>query len=168
MSFGFSASDIILLGQLAYRLCNALKGDNRPACQELSSALFGLRCALDHLSRQAKQNPTISNRETDGVERMHGDLDTLISSCADTLLQLECMFAKYSDELKSDDTNSGINMTTESSTKRGGMLLRTRAKVKANWMKIRWSTESQSLLDFRVKLQTHTDSINIVLNAFIW
>ncbi|KAL8825732.1 MAG: hypothetical protein Q9191_004235 [Dirinaria sp. TL-2023a] len=139
MSFGFSASDIISLGQLAYRLYNALKSENRPACQELSSALFGLRCALDHLSRQARQNPAISGREIDGVEQIHGDLDKLISSCAETLLQLEGMFAKYSGELKSDDRNPAINITAESTTKRRAMLM-----------------------------STHTDSINVILNAFIW
>ena len=53
MSFGFSVGDVVLVGQLAYRLYNSLKADPRPATKELQDALFGLRCALDHLGRQA-------------------------------------------------------------------------------------------------------------------
>ena len=168
MSFGFSAGDIMLLGQLAYRLCNALAEDRRPACKELSNALFGLRCALDHLSRQAKQSTPALDDQINGREQMRSDLDTLISSCADTLLELEKVFAKYSDELKLDDRSSEPDGTSGSSARKQAALTRAKGRLKANWMKVKWSAESQSLLDFRVKLQTHTDSINIVLNAFLW
>lgn len=53
MSFGFSVGDILPVSQLAYRLYSALSGCRRSAGKEFENAVFGLRCALDHLSRQA-------------------------------------------------------------------------------------------------------------------
>ena len=152
MSFRFSAGDIVLIGQLAYRLCNTLKQDHRPACRELGNALFGRRCALDHLSRRAKEFPIPLEIGGDNAKRMRDDLDTLITSCATTLLDLERIFAKYNEGLEAGDQTGQLQPTDRLRAKKKALIVTSKKNAKLNCMKVRWSSDHRTLLDFRVKL----------------
>ena len=166
MSFGFSAGDIVLIGQLAYQLCSILRKDSRAACRELGNTLFGLRCAVDHLGRQAKDIPRLQEVAGEGATRMHDDLDTLISTCATTLLELEHFVAQYNGRFNVGDENNqaldGLSAKVKS------RLARLSLNARLNWTKIKWTSDTQTFVDFRVKLQTQTESINMVLNTFLW
>lgn len=164
MSFGFSAGDVVLIGQLAYQLCSVLRKDSRVACRELGNTLFGLRCALGHLGRQAKEIPHLQEDTT----RMRGDLDTLISTCATTLLELDHIVAQYNGRFHAGDENDQAQHLEGLPAKLRSRLTRLSQNARLNWTKIKWSSDTQIFVDFRVKLQTQTESINIVLNTFLW
>jgi len=168
MSFSFSAGDIVLVGQLAYQLCSILRKDSRAACRELGNTLFGLRCVLGHLGRQAKEIPHLDNVAGENTTRMRDDLDTLISTCATTFLELDHIVAQYSGRFNAGDKNDQAQHLDGLPAKMKSRLTRLSRKARLNWTKMRWSSDTQTFVDFRVKLQTLTDSINIVLNTFLW
>jgi hypothetical protein len=43
-----------------------------------------------------------------------------------------------------------------------------RAQVKIQWKRILWDLRGDSLTKYRQKLQSHADSINLLLSTFIW
>lgn len=166
MSFGFSAGDIVLIGQLAYQLCSILRKDSRAACRELGDTLFGLRCAVDHLGRQAKESHRLQDVAGQDGTLMRDNLDTLISTCATTLLELQHVVAQYNGRFNAGDkTNQALDGL---SAKVKSRLARLSLNARLNWTKIKWSSGTQTFVDFRVKLQTQTEAINIVLNTFLW
>lgn len=172
MSFGFSVGDIILISHLSYRLYDTLANDNGPAAKELGNALFSLRCALDHLGRQAAEISLHTRYDEDqNAHRMHKDLDTMISSCAATLTELEKLFAKYANEAQVDSSPSfRVQPRAELGARDKLQLSLSRLKktAKISSTKIRWSKDSQIFRDYREKLQSHADAINMVLTTFLW
>lgn len=172
MSFGFSVGDIVLIAQLSYRLYDTLATDNGLAAKELGNALFSLRCALDHLGRQATEISRQTSCDADqNADRMHRDLDTMIASCAATLTELEKLFAKYASE---DQVNSSPGVRVQTRADLGARdklqlsLSRMKKTVKIGSMRIRWSKDSQVFTEYREKLQSHADAINMVLTTFLW
>ena len=178
MSFGFSIGDILLVSQLAYKLYSTVTSGRRSASRdlkELEDVLFGLRCALDHLSKAAKDiSASASNRQdTDAVD-MRQKLDTMINSCGATLQELDTVTSKYREAANQGESDvvdltadlPATGLSTNSNKKRSISQFKQNARV--NWMKIRWDVERNSLSEYRVKLQAHTDAINIVLNTFLW
>jgi hypothetical protein len=168
MSFGFSAGNIVLIGQLAYQLCSILRKDSRAACRELGNTLFGLRCAVDHLGRQAKEIPRLQEVAGEDATRMRNDLDTLISTCATTLLELEHVVARYKGRFNVGEENDQAQHLDGLSANMKSRLARLSQNARLNWTKIKWSSDAQIFVDFRAKLQMQTESINIVLNTFLW
>jgi len=168
MSFGFSAGNIVLIGQLAYQLCSILRKDSRAACRELGNTLFGLRCAVDHLGRQAKEIPRLQEVAGEDATRMRNDLDTLISTCATTLLELEHVVARYKGRFNVSEENDQAQHLDGLSANMKSRLARLSQNARLNWTKIKWSSDAQIFVDFRAKLQMQTESINIVLNTFLW
>ncbi|KAF5864771.1 hypothetical protein ETB97_006616 [Aspergillus alliaceus] len=45
---------------------------------------------------------------------------------------------------------------------------RFRAQVKVQWKRILWDLRGDSLTKYRQKIQSHTDSIILLLSTFIW
>lgn len=172
MSFGFSVGDIVLITQLSYRLYDTLATDNGLAAKELGNALFSLRCALDHLGRQATEiSLQTSHDEDQNADRMHKDLDTMIASCAATLTELEKEFAKYA---SADQVNSTPGSRVQTGAELGTRdklqlsLSRLKKPFKIGSMRIRWSKDSQLFTEYREKLQSHADAINMVVTTFLW
>ena len=172
MSFSFSVGDIILVGQLSYRLYDTLSTDNGPVAKELGNALFGLRCALDHLGRQATEISLQTSYDGDQlVNEMHRNLDTMIASCAATLTEIEKLFAKYANGSQCNSSpGPRISPRAEQSTrdKLRSSLSRLQNTVKTGSMRVRWSKDSQIFAGYREKLQSHADAINMVLTTFLW
>ncbi|ERF75223.1 hypothetical protein EPUS_00015 [Endocarpon pusillum Z07020] len=179
MSFGFSVGDIILVSQLAYKLyCNLTTGRRSAAkdLKELEDVLFGLRCALDHLSKAAESilSTAPDSQDANAVEVRH-KLDAMVNSCGATLLELDSVTKKYREAAESaqndvlgDDAEgvSAVAVSTRPIKKRS--LAQFKENVRVNWMKIRWDVERKSLSEFRAKLQSHTDAITIILNTLLW
>jgi hypothetical protein len=85
-------------------------------------------------------------------------LDVMINSCASTLQELDTVTKRYRD--------------VESQANKGKTKLRTLEDVKksfrVNWQRVRWDQEKQSLQQYREKLKSHTDAINLILTSMIW
>lgn len=164
MSFGFSVGDIVLITQLSYRLYDTLATDNGLAAKELGNALFSLRCALDHLGRQATEiSLQTSDDEDQNADRMHKDLGTMIASCAATLTELEKEFAKYA---SADQVNSTAELGARDKLQLS--LSRLKKSVKIGSMRLRWSKDSRLFMEYREKLQSHADAINMIVTTFLW
>lgn len=172
MSFGFSVGDIILIGQLSYRLYDILSTDNGPAAKELGNALFGLRCALDHLGRQATEiSLQAGYNENQTANEMHRNLDNMIASCAATLTEIESLFAKYASE-SPGNSSLGPQIPPRAGTstrdKLRLSLSRLQDGLKTGSLRMRWSKDSKLFAEYREKLQSHADAINMVLTTFLW
>jgi hypothetical protein len=179
MSFGFSVGDILLVSQLAYKLYSTVTSGRRSAARdlkELEDVLFGLRCALDHLGNAVKDiSVAASNRQDANAVDMRQKLDTMVDSCGTTLQELDSVTKKYREAANQgegdvvDDTADLLAIgpsTNPNKNKRS--ISQVKQNLRVNWMKIRWDIERNSLSEYRVKLQAHTDAINIVLNTFLW
>jgi hypothetical protein len=85
-------------------------------------------------------------------------LDVMIDSCASTLQELDQVTEKY--------------RNVESQANKGKTKLRTLGDVKksiqVNWQRVRWDHEKQSLQQYREKLKSHTDAINLMLTSVTW
>ena len=82
----------------------------------------------------------------------------MIGSCASTLQELDMVTKKYRD--------------VEIQANKGKTKLRTledvKKSMKVNWQRVRWDREKQSLQQYREKLKSHTDAINLMLTSIIW
>ncbi|KAF2690880.1 hypothetical protein K458DRAFT_438643 [Lentithecium fluviatile CBS 122367] len=153
MSFGFSIGDIVLLSQLAYNLYSSVTAASRDL-RDLEDVLFSLRCALDHLGDVAKD--VLAKAEIGGRQSgpdFKENLNRMIASCGSTLQELDDLMQKYR-EISADD-----GLGPKQDTKR--MIQR----IKVNWKKVRWDQEKQSLQQYREKLRSHTDAINLILTS---
>ena len=119
--------------------------------------LFSLRCALDHLkdvSGDVLAKPGLQH----GGSALKEKLDMMIGSCASTLQELDTVTKKYRD--------------VEIQANKGKTKLRTlddvRKSMKVNWQRVRWDREKQSLQQYREKLKSHTDAINLMLTSIVW
>ncbi|EFR05200.1 hypothetical protein MGYG_08214 [Nannizzia gypsea CBS 118893] len=166
MSFGFSVGDIILLGQISYRLYTSLTTGRKAASKdlkELSDVLFSLNCALDRLGKTATDISSRASKQpsVDG-ETANGKLGKVISTCAATLAELEEATRKYR-EAEANSQDGGSQTSTSSSS-----LQRFRQRFKSQLNRISWDLNGESISAYRQKLQLHTDSINIILTTFVW
>ncbi|KAI4919451.1 hypothetical protein J4E90_001585 [Alternaria incomplexa] len=160
MSFGFSIGDIILLSQLAYDLYATVSSGRKAASRdlkELEEVLFSLKCALDHL-KQASSGVLARPGFQHGGSELKEKLDVMIGSCASTLQELDSVTKKYRD--------------VEIQANKGKTKLRTlddvKKSMKVNWQRVRWDREKQSLQQYREKLKSHTDAINLMLTSIVW
>lgn len=178
MSFGFSVGDIILVSQLAYELYSTVTTGRRTAgkdLKELEDVLFGLHCALDHLGKTAEDiSATALNKQDANAIEMQQKLNTMVDSCRATLTELDSVTKPYREAADpggngiADDTTDFLDNGTPTNPNKKLSLARFKKSFRANWMKIRWDIERNSLNEYREKLQAHTDAINIVLSTFLW
>ncbi len=164
MSFGFSVSDILTATQLAYKIYGVVQTGRKDAPAsfgEVSDALFGLRCALEHLSQQVpKMSSAIPTKETN---KIYQDLGVMIGGCSNTLQRLEDYLAKYSASVApAPPTNVPIR---PGQIGQGKKLLRA---TRVEWKKIQWAKDERSLLDMRQKLLGHQNNINMVVQTIQW
>lgn len=179
MSFGFSVGDILLASKLAYKLYSTIADGKRSSAKdlrELGDALFGLRCALDHLGKAAEDiwATTSNTQDADAVE-IRQKLDAMVASCGCTLQELDSVTQRYKEvtkpagsEVEVDDAGvvPSVGAPTLPNNKRS--ITRFKNNVQINWLKIRWGIERGSLGEYRARLQSHMDALNMVLNTFLW
>lgn len=149
MSFGISVGDIILCAQITHRLFVSVTNGRKKASQdlkELQDALFGLWCALNVLEREHKS--VMVRAPSNNV----ANLGYIIISCRDTLQELDNNTAQY-------------RIIIDTRRNAGG---HSRNQLKIQWTKILWSFRGDTFIKYRQKLQTYTDSLNLILNTFIW
>jgi hypothetical protein len=172
MSFGFSVGDIILVGRLTYKLYSTITSGRRSAAKdlkELADVLFGLHCALDHLRKAAKDiSATASNQQDGNAVGMHKKLDAMINSCGTTVQELESVTKRYGKAAGPDEATDSPATVTCINPHKKRSADRFKQSVQANWARIRWDMERNSLNEYRAKLQAHMDAINIVLTTFLW
>lgn len=152
MPFGFSIGDIILCARIAHRLFSSVTAGRNKAprdLKELQDALFGLCYALDLLQVKHKAiMASATSRPNIVTPPTNQPLGYMIKSCQKTLEELDNATAKY--RAAADDPPL------------------VRAQVRAQWKRILWDLRGDSLTKYRQKLQSHTDSISLVLSTFIW
>ena len=151
---------IVLLSQLTYDLYSSLSSGRQAASRdlkELEEVLFSLKCALDHL-KEASSDVLARPGFQHGGSGLKEKLDVMIGSCASTLQELDKATKKHRD--------------VEIHANKGKTRLRTLDDVKrsihVNWQRVRWDREKLSLQQYREKLKSHTDAINLMLTSIIW
>jgi hypothetical protein len=124
--------------------------------------LFSLKCALDHLGQVSSDVLALPDRH--GGTKFKEKLDAMIKACASTLQELESMTEKY----RSSESRAAGDATAS----KGKTKLRTlddmKKSIQVNWHRVRWDYEKQSLQQYREKLKSHTDAINLILTSMIW
>ncbi|KAA8895561.1 hypothetical protein FN846DRAFT_969025 [Sphaerosporella brunnea] len=149
MSFGFSIGDIIALTQLSYQIYGILSSERQSAptvLRELSTSVFGLRCALDHLSQHLSSSAAKLSGENGKLQH---SLAFLIRNCGETLRELQAVLAKYEDKV----VVKAVGTT---------------GKLKREWNRVKWAVEEKGLVDIKSRISQHTDAIGIVVETFIW
>lgn len=168
MSFGFSISDIVTLSEKAYQLYGILATGRKNAPSsfaELSDAVFGLRCSLQHLSHHVENTPTLnktSGKKDQETLIMYKNLDTMLNNCAGTLLGLEKILDKYSDTVPDPPAT---NLYLPRKIRRRDTM---RNSIKVNWARVMWGLEEKSLGDLRNKLLGHSSSISLLVQMLLW
>ncbi len=179
MSFGFSVGDILLASKLAYKLYSTIADGKRSSAKdlkELGDALFGLRCALDHLGKAAEDIwATTSNTQDADAAESRQKLDAMVASCGGTLQELDSVTERYREVTKPAESDRAVDddgvvpaVGAPTLPNKKGSTARLRENMQVNWLKIRWSIERSSLSEYRARLQSHMDAINMVLNTFLW
>ncbi|CAG8016624.1 unnamed protein product [Penicillium salamii] len=161
MSFGLSIGDIIICSQITYRLLTAATSGRKNAAfglRELEDTLFGLNCSLSHLQRASN---TVSSRSYYDAGDMQGQLGFMIRSCRQTLEALEKATAKYRENEKKPvpipESYKSLKFSSQFTT-----------QVKVQWRRFIWDLKGESLSQYRRKLESHTDAINLLLITCIW
>lgn len=91
------------------------------------------------------------------------NLDRMIASCGSTLQELDDVTKKYRDIAAEDGKEDGENIE-----KKRKVFDDVARRMRVNWRKVRWDQEKQSLQQYREKLRSHADGINIILSSMIW
>lgn len=87
----------------------------------------------------------------------------MIASCGATLQELDHVTKKYREVGIDEVSKEGAAAVKKSRTFDDAM-----KRFRVNWKKVRWDQEKQSLQQYREKLRSHTDAINIILSSIIW
>lgn len=96
---------------------------------------------------------------------MNLHLGYMIRSCQETLAELDDATATYREAV--DDVPHAGPFCQHAITP-VPLVQQLRAQVRIQWKRILWDLRGDSLTKYREKLQSHTDSINILLGTFIW
>ncbi|KAK4861535.1 hypothetical protein LT330_003570 [Penicillium expansum] len=168
MSFGLSIGDIVLCSQITYRLFTAATSGRKNAprdLRELESVLFSLHCSLDRLQKASMVILSRTSRTLDDDQiDVSQQLGFMVRSCLQTLGHLERATDKYRElvtmpplVLHNKHTVVGFLHLQQVST-----------QVKTQWRQIMWDLRGESLSQYRRKLKSHLDAINLFLNTLIW
>ncbi|KAJ5637642.1 hypothetical protein N7490_007521 [Penicillium lividum] len=168
MSFGFSVGDIVLCTQIAYRLVSSITTAGRHEAstdlRELQDVLWGLCFALSNLQVAYDTILTRPTNQFGYTTMMKLQMAYMINSCQETLEILVNSTADY----RSAVNNSGAQSLNTHGNIMGIIFPRFGFRIRVQWRQVLWSFRGDSLSKYRQKLQSHTDSINILLNTFIW
>ena len=158
MSFGLSIGDILVCIQIAYRLFAAATSGRKNAprgLRELEDTLFGLKYSLGHVQRASN---TLLPRSYHNAGNVQEQLEFMIHSCHETLEALEKATAKYRNAAKEARDRKALKLPLHREFT---------SRVKFQWRMFLWDLRAESFSQYQVKIQSHADAINIILNTFI-
>lgn len=159
-----SVGDIILLGQIAYKVAKAFSGAKSAPVEfaEVQSLLFSLKESFDLLARSlttdrapnaAASIPQAQNPGEESTPKPHPELANILSNCRDVLRQLEGFVDKY----------SVLESTTEDQgTSRNRKL---RDNLKRSWKKVVWSKEGGEIAKLKQTLIAHTNALHLAVTV---
>ncbi|KAJ5306857.1 hypothetical protein N7508_005872 [Penicillium antarcticum] len=160
MSFGLSIGDIC--SQITYRLFTAATSGRKDAprrLRELDDILLGLNCALNCLQNASLTVLPTSNGDASNYHRQIG---LMLRSCRRTLEELENATAKCREAGQSPtvirDSKNGLKLFPQEFI----------AHVKVQWRRFIWDLQEDSFSQYRHRIQSHTNSINLLLSTLIW
>ena len=137
MSFGFSPSDVVLLGQLAWRTVR----NSRKACgeyAELTRDITSLHVNLQRLERETAKSESPINRPCDTCRQ---DLGPIVDGCRKALDVLNRILEKYN-ALSNEERSKG-----------------------RLWKAVRFGNgELANVRDLRLKLTYYTSNLSLFLN----
>ncbi|OQE41440.1 hypothetical protein PENCOP_c005G05966 [Penicillium coprophilum] len=173
MSFGFSIGDLVLCSQITYRLFTAATTGRKNAprdLQELEGVLFGLNCSLTQVQRASviifSRNFNTLDDAADVAPDVAPDvaqqLGFMIRSCLQTLEHLERATDKYRATVT---TPSLLHGKPRANFLNSQQLT---SQVKLQWRRIMWDLRGESLTQYRRKLESHLNVVNLLLNVLIW
>lgn len=140
MSFGYSISDVVLLGQVAWRVVQ----NSRKACgehAEFTREVSALHVVLQRLQQETEQP---ENPITKSAESCQRELRTLVGDCEKVVRMLDRIILKY-------------NALSPETRGRRGLEL---------WQKVKFgNSEVADLRDLREKAVFYTSSISFYLNV---
>jgi hypothetical protein len=158
-----SVGDIILLGQIAYKVAKAFSSGAKSApveFAEVQSLLLSLKESFDLLARSlttgrapnaAASIPQAQNPEEESMSKPHSELANILSNCRDVLRHLEGFVDKY----------SVLESTTEDQdTSRNRKL---RDNLKRSWKKVAWTKEGGEIAKLKQTLIAHTNALHLAV-----
>jgi hypothetical protein len=148
-----SVGDILMLSQLAWRIGCAFTAGRASApaqFQEVENELKGLNQAIMLLAETLDEDGSLLQRADDKTKE---GLDKILGCCRQTLDVLESFVIQYQ-EIKRPDEHGGLASQ------------RTWRQVLVRHYKtITWTTEGGDIQQLRNKLQMHTQSISLTMQA---
>ncbi|RYP40588.1 hypothetical protein DL767_001588 [Monosporascus sp. MG133] len=163
MSFPISIGDVVLLGQITWKLAQAFTNGRKSAPSEfrevenqlyaLSSALKALSYAQDHNSALTANGSSVAPLAGQDEENALWDtIRIILNNCHETLKHLESFTEKYGIVVNASDL----------STPR---FKRWREDLFKNWKKVTWTQEAGALATLRSQVAIHTNSLNLILGV---
>lgn len=154
MSAPVTIGDVVLMGQIAWKLAQALTKGRKSApsqFREVENQLYSLSSALKSLSEA--QNPDGSPRAGGpGAGHDWDAVQSILENCGQTLGHLESVIEKYGDIVEPQDPTRP-------------RFKKWRRGLYKNWKKVAWTTESGHLATLRSQLVVHTSSLNIIIGV---
>lgn len=157
-----SVGDVILLGQIAYKVARALSSGAKSAPAEfleVQALLLSLKEAFDLLSKAFAESGCgleggIDQQNMIGIgPQAQSPLASILASCRDVLAPLETIVGQYS---MLDPCNDEKQETMISSLKKD---------LKKNWKKIAWTKEGGDIIKLKQTLTAHTNALHLAITA---
>ncbi|RYP55178.1 hypothetical protein DL768_000172 [Monosporascus sp. mg162] len=163
MSFPISIGDVVLLGQIAWKLAQAFTNGQNSAPSEfrevenqlyaLSSALKALSDAQNHNSALTANGSSVASLAGQDEENARWDMIRIIlNNCHNTLKHLESFAEKYGIVVDASDLSAP-------------RFKRWREDLFRNWKKVTWTKEAGTLATLRSQVVIHTNSLNLILGV---
>jgi len=151
-----SVGDIVLLGQIAWKVTRALSSGSRSSQAEFAKVQTlanSLTESLDLLVRELTGPIDVDSVVGADTSRLVPvELSNILTGCRDGLKQLEEFVERYS-------------LLDEETAERGGQWGRqARGNVKRTWKKIMWTTEGGEISKLTQTLVAHTNSLQLAVS----
>ena len=151
VGFGFSPSDVILLGKLCWSVYQACCSEREGASAEvldLANELWAFSTALDHLAAAISRPKSILNSA-----ELRLTTGTMIASSRTCLEALSRLVNEY----------DNIYRLPRSSTNQKSQFQWLR-RFRINLRKAKWVTEKERIKHYQEKIASHVRAINLLLN----
>ncbi|RYP06228.1 hypothetical protein DL765_009571 [Monosporascus sp. GIB2] len=163
MAFQISIGDVVLLGQIAWKLAQAFTNGRKSApseFREVENQLYALSSALKALSDAQNHNSALTTNGSSvtplaGRAEENARWDTIriiLNNCHETLKRLESFTEKYGIVVNASDLSAP-------------RFKRWREDLFKNWKKVTWTKEAGALATLRSQIAIHTDSLNLILGV---
>ena len=145
-----------MLSQVAWKIGCAFTAARAGApqeFQEVESELVRLTTALDQLAETLDDDVEILANTNETTQT---GISRILIRCRQTLQDLNSFTARYQDPARSDSGSPNSEQAVERSWKK--VLIK-------NWSTVWWTPEGGDIDDLREALQTHADSISLMIHA---